>query len=124
MQKATGTNKVQTQAKKAESQEGYTIVKDDLPSLCGTKIDSIGECMIREKRYKSQGRGVRGLVGTTDRERDSGRGETNNELGRQGPTRSEMPKVKTHPLLAIVESNERKRSGFRKEVCEHYKKRQ
>ena len=70
--------------------------------------------MIREKRYKSQGRGVRGLAGTTDRVRDSGRGETNNELGRQGPTRSKMPKVKTHPLLAVVESNERSDQVFGK----------
>ena len=70
--------------------------------------------MIRKKRYKSQRRGVRGLAGTTDRVRNSGRGETDNELGTQGSTRSKMPKVKTHSLLAIVESNERSNQVFGK----------
>ena len=63
--------------------------------------------MVRQKRYKSQGRGVRGLAGTTDRVRDGGKGQTNNELGRLGSTRSKMPKVKTQSLLAVVKSNER-----------------
>ena len=29
----------------------YTIAEDDLPGLCGTKIDSVGKCIVRQKRY-------------------------------------------------------------------------
>ena len=52
------------------------------------------------------------MAGTTDRVRDSGRGETNNELRRLGSTRSKMPKVKTHSLLAVVKSHERSNKVF------------
>ena len=79
---------------------------------CRTKVDSVGKCIVRQKGYKSQGRGVRGLARTTDGVRDSGRGETNNELRRLGSTRSKMPKVKTHSLLAVVESHERSNKVF------------
>ena len=54
------------------------------------------------------------MAGTTDRMRDSGRGETNNKLGRLGSTRSKMPKVKTHSLFAVVKSNERSNKVFGK----------
>ena len=56
---------------------------------------------MRQERYESQGRGVGGLAGTTNGVRDSGRGETNNELRRLGSTRSKMPKVKTGLCLRL-----------------------
>ena len=50
--------------------------------------------------------------GTTDRVRDSGRGETNDELRRLGSTRGKMPKIKTHSVLAVVKGHERGNKVF------------
>ena len=44
--------------------------------------------------------------------RDSGRGETNDELSRLGSTRGKMPKVKTHSVLAVVKGHERGNKVF------------
>ena len=44
--------------------------------------------------------------------RDSGRGETNDELRRLGSTRGKMPKVKTHSVLAVVKGHERGNKVF------------
>ena len=79
----------------------YTIAEDDLSGLCRTKIDSVGKCIVRQQRCKSKGRGVGWLAGTTNWVRDRGRGETNDELRRLRSTRSKMPKVKTHSMLAL-----------------------
>ena len=59
------------------------------------------------QQCKSKGRGVGGLAGTTNWVRDRGRGEANDELRRLRSTRSKMPKVKTHSMLAIVKGHER-----------------
>ena len=44
--------------------------------------------------------------------RDSGRGETDDELSRLGSTRGKMPKVKTHSVLAVVKGHERGNKVF------------
>ena len=49
---------------------------------------------------------------TTNGVRDSGRGETNDELSRLGSTRGKMPKVKTHSVLAVVKGHERGNKVF------------
>ena len=67
---------------------------------------------MRQQRCKSKGRGVGGLAGTTNWVRDRGRGETNDELRRLRSTRSKMPKVKTHSMLAIVKGHERGNKVF------------
>ena len=63
------------------------------------------------EEVRELGRGVGGLAGTTDGVRDSGRGETNDEL-RLGSTRGKMPKVKTHSVLAVVKGYERGNKVF------------
>ena len=68
--------------------------------------------MVRKKRNKSQRRGGRGLGRTTNRVRDSARGETNDKLRRQRTSRSEVSKVETHPVFAVVESNESNNKVF------------
>ena len=70
-----------------------------MPGLCGTKIDSIGKCIVGQKGYKSRGRGVGGVARTTYGVRNGSRGETDDELSSLGSTRGKVPKVKTHSAL-------------------------
>ena len=61
---------------------------------------------------QEKARGVGWLAGTTNWMRDRGRGETNDELRRLRSTRSKMPKVKAHSMLAIVKGHKRGNKVF------------
>ena len=47
-----------------------TIAQNDLPGLCGTKINSVGKCVVREKGEMREEGGAGRPARTTDRMRN------------------------------------------------------